>query len=223
MVAADTAAQNEEVQWPKRYYHVNAALIRLSSTRRRSNCRGGRALVWTIVNLEVWDIGEPMARQVLAAHGRPNARRAELELGTNTACRVGVLALRYLRRLKIRPTLAINARVCKISASPSKRKPKLGVYGPFLKQGRSTPTRSTGRGRRTRSTYKNLLRETARFWSLRPASPRTLETPEILAAAGIRMCFGDSVYDDQPAAIRTAVGPLLTLLPFYTVDSTTFR
>jgi len=40
-----------------------------------------RLVFWTIVNLEVWDIGKPMARQVLA---RPPAdahsRRAELEL-----------------------------------------------------------------------------------------------------------------------------------------------
>ncbi len=27
---------------------------------------GARLVFWTIVNLEVWDIGKPMARQVLA-------------------------------------------------------------------------------------------------------------------------------------------------------------
>src|SRR5258708_9718100 len=28
---------------------------------------GARIVIWTIVNLEVWDIGKPMARQVLPA------------------------------------------------------------------------------------------------------------------------------------------------------------
>ena len=43
---------------------------------------GARLVFWTIVNLEVWDIRKPMARQVLAPPDRPdaNSRRAQLEL-----------------------------------------------------------------------------------------------------------------------------------------------
>jgi len=43
---------------------------------------GARIVIWTIVNLEVWDIGKPMARQVPAGADRNSAAAgcAELEL-----------------------------------------------------------------------------------------------------------------------------------------------
>src|SRR4030081_1232710 len=73
-----------------------------------------RLVVWTIVNLEFWDIARPMARQVLPAPtGQvllpdvPNWSWHEYGM------RVGVWRFFDLfRRLAIRPTLSINARVC---------------------------------------------------------------------------------------------------------------
>ena len=50
---------------------------------------------------------------------------------------------------------------------------------------------------------------------LGPASPKTYETPELLAAAGVKY-IGDWVYDDEPTTIRTANGPLVALP--YTVE-----
>ncbi|MBV9151132.1 MAG: polysaccharide deacetylase, partial [Alphaproteobacteria bacterium] len=75
---------------------------------------GARLVVWTIVNLEFWDIARPMARQVLPAPtGQvllpdvPNWSWHEYGM------RVGVWRFFDLfRRLQIRPTLSINARVC---------------------------------------------------------------------------------------------------------------
>ena len=75
---------------------------------------GARVVFWTIVNLEVWDIGKPMARQVLA----PPTGVTQLPDVPNWSwheygMRVGVWRFFDLfKRLKIRPTLAINARVC---------------------------------------------------------------------------------------------------------------
>ena len=74
---------------------------------------GARIVVWTIVNLEVWDIGKPMARQVLPAPtGQvllpdvPNWSWHEYGM------RVGVWRFfRLFGRLGIAPTLSINARV----------------------------------------------------------------------------------------------------------------
>src|SRR5438094_6770423 len=73
-----------------------------------------RLVVWTIVNLEFWDIARPMARQVLPAPtGQvllpdvPNWSWHEYGM------RVG--AWRFFElfaQLGIRPTLAVNARVC---------------------------------------------------------------------------------------------------------------
>ena len=45
---------------------------------------------------------------------------------------------------------------------------------------------------------------------LGPGLTETEETPELLAAAGIKY-IGDWVYDDEPTEIRTANGPLITL------------
>jgi hypothetical protein len=45
---------------------------------------------------------------------------------------------------------------------------------------------------------------------LGPGLTQTLETPDLLAAAGIKY-IGDWVYDDEPTTIRTANGPLVTL------------
>jgi allantoinase len=75
---------------------------------------GARIVVWPIVNLEVWDISRPMARQVLPAPtGQvllpdvPNWSWHEYGM------RVGVWRFFDLfKRLGIRPTVSINARVC---------------------------------------------------------------------------------------------------------------
>jgi allantoinase len=50
---------------------------------------------------------------------------------------------------------------------------------------------------------------------LGPGLTQTLETPELLAEAGVKY-IGDWVYDDEPTTIRTANGPLVTLP--YTVE-----
>ena len=55
---------------------------------------------------------------------------------------------------------------------------------------------------------------------LGPGLTETLDTPEILAEAGVKY-IGDWVYDDEPTVIRTANGPLLTC-PIRS-SSTTFR
>ena len=50
---------------------------------------------------------------------------------------------------------------------------------------------------------------------LGPGLTQTLETPDLLAAAGVKY-IGDWVYDDEPTVIRTTHGPLVTLP--YTIE-----
>src|SRR5437588_11862594 len=75
---------------------------------------GARLVFWTIVNLEVWDIGKPMARQVLPAPtGQPMLPDVPNWSWHEYGMRVGVWRLFDLfQRLSIKPTLSINARVC---------------------------------------------------------------------------------------------------------------
>jgi hypothetical protein len=75
---------------------------------------GARIIVWSIVNLEVWDISRAMARQVIPAPtGQvllpdvPNWSWHEYGM------RVGVWRFFDLyKRLGLYPTLSVNARVC---------------------------------------------------------------------------------------------------------------
>ena len=50
---------------------------------------------------------------------------------------------------------------------------------------------------------------------LGPGLTETLETPDLLTAAGVKY-IGDWVYDDEPTTIRTTNGPLVTLP--YTIE-----
>src|SRR5205085_9069240 len=75
---------------------------------------GARLVFWSIVNLEVWDIGKPMARQVLPAPtGQPRLPDVPNWSWHEYGMRVGVWRFFDLfQRLNIKPTLSINARVC---------------------------------------------------------------------------------------------------------------
>jgi allantoinase len=175
---------------------------------------GGRLVVWTIVNLEFWDIARPMARQVLPAPtGQvllpdvPNWSWHEYGM------RVGVWRFFELfRRLAIRPTLSINARVCEDYPRVAQAAKDAGweFMGHAYQQGpihsepdqRAMIARSVG-------VIERFTGEKPAGW-LGPGLTQTEETPELLAAAGIKY-IGDWVYDDEPTEISTANGPLVTL------------
>jgi allantoinase len=180
---------------------------------------GARIVVWTIVNLEVWDIGKPMARQVLPAPtGQPLLPDVPNWSWHEYGMRVGVWRFFDLyRRLGIKPSLSINARVCEDYPRVAQEAKDLGwefmghsyEQGPIHKEPdqramihRSLDVLETFTGKRPIG------------W-LGPGLTQTYETPELLAEAGIKY-IGDWVYDDEPTVIRTAKGPLVTLP--YTVE-----
>jgi allantoinase len=175
---------------------------------------GARVIVWTIVNLEVWDISRPMARQVLPPPTGvtmlpdvPNWSWHEYGM------RVGFWRFHALfRRLNIKPTLAINARVCVDYPRVAQACKDSGweFMGHSYEQGpihneKDQPAMI----RRTLDTIKSFTGSPVLGW-LGPGLTETLDTPEYLAAAGIRY-IGDWVHDDEPTEIKTANGPLITL------------
>ena len=180
---------------------------------------GKRIIVWTIVNLEVWDISRPMARQVLP----PPTGASLLPDVPNWSwheygMRVGFWRFHALyRRLKIRPTLAINARVC--VDYPRVAQACLDAGWEFM--GHSYEQGPIHNEKDQPAMIKRSLDTLEKFTGRRPVGwlgpglTETYDTPEHLTAAGIRY-IGDWVYDDEPTVIRTAVGPLLTLP--YTVE-----
>ncbi len=175
---------------------------------------GARVVVWTIVNLEVWDIARAMARQVLPAPTGavllpdvPNWSWHEYGM------RVGFWRFEKLfRRLKIRPTLALNARVCVDYPRVAQVCKDAGweFMGHSYEQGPiHREEDQPGMIKRSLDTIEKFTGKRPVGW-LGPGLTQTLDTPENLAAAGVKY-IGDWVYDDEPTEIKTANGPLITL------------
>ncbi len=180
---------------------------------------GARLVFWAVVNLEVWDIARPMARQVLPAP----AGAAPLPDVPNWSwheygMRVGVWRFFELfSRLGVRPTLAINARVIEDYARVAEEARALGweFMGHAWDQG---PIHAvTDQAAMIARSVETLARFTGcppLGW-LGPGLTQTLATPDLLSAAGVRY-IGDWVHDDEPTILRTTAGPLATLP--YTVE-----
>ena len=132
--------------------------------------------------------------------------------------RVGVWRFFELfARLAIRPTLSINARVCE-------------EYERVARAARDADWEFMGHAWEQLPIHKvedqfaminQSLGVLERFTGTRPVGwlgpglTETEDTPDLLAAAGVKY-IGDWVYDDEPTEIRTAHGPLVTLP--YTVE-----
>ncbi len=175
---------------------------------------GARVVVWTIVNLEVWDIGKPMARQVLPAPTGavlipdvPNWSWHEYGM------RVGFWRFKALfDKLGFRPTLSINARVCLDYPRVAQACKDAGweFMGHSFEQGPiHKEENQQAMIERSLDTLEKFTGKRPVGW-LGPGLTQTFETPELLAAAGIQY-IGDWVYDDEPTTIHTAKGPLVTL------------
>ena len=173
-----------------------------------------RVVIWTIVNLEVWDIARTMARQVLPAPTGavllpdvPNWSWHEYGM------RVGFWRFEELfRRLRIKPTLALNARVCVDYPRVAQVCKDAGweFMGHSYEQGPiHREEDQPAMIRRSLDTIEKFTGKRPVGW-LGPGLTQTLDTPENLAAAGVKY-IGDWVYDDEPTRINTAKGPLVTL------------
>jgi allantoinase len=173
-----------------------------------------RLVFWTIVNFEVWDISRAMARQVLPAPTGismlpdvPNWSWHEYGM------RVGAWRFFDLfAKRDIRPTLAINARVCEDYPRVAEQARDSGWE--FMAHGYDQlpvhqHSDAAAMIERSLLIIERFTKKRALGW-LGPGLTQTLETPELLAAAGLRY-IGDWVYDDEPTVIRTAHGPLVTL------------
>ena len=175
---------------------------------------GARVVVWSIVNLEVWDISRPMARQVLP----PPTGVTQLPDVPNWTwheygMRVGFWRFHAMyERLKIKPTLAVNARVCVDypRVAQACRDSGWEFMGHSYEQGpihgeKDQPAMI----KRCIDTIRDFTGKPPAGW-LGPGLTETYETPEHLAAAGIKY-IGDWVYDDEPTEIKTKNGPLITI------------
>ena len=176
--------------------------------------KSARVVVWTIVNVEEWDIQGPMPRTVLPPPGGapvipdvPNF--AWFEYGM----RVGFWRLKSaLDKHKIKATLAINASVCLTYPRIAEASREAGWE--FMGHGYiQKPMHQVEDQREAiRKSVEVIHKCTGKAPSgwLGPGLTETENTLDLLAEAGLQY-VADWVNDDQPYEIKTAHGPLVSV------------
>ncbi len=181
--------------------------------------QGLRLVIWPVINLEVWEIERPMARQVLPA---PTGVAVTPDLPNwswhEYGMRVGVWRFfDAFDRFEIPATLSINANVVEVypRVAAAARDRNWEFMGHALMQ---MPIHQIGDQRamieQSLAKLEGFTGKRPKGW-LGPGLTETEETPDLLAEAGVRY-VGDWVYDDEPCEIATRSGPLVTLP--YTVE-----
>jgi allantoinase len=178
-----------------------------------------RIVIWSIVNLEVWDINRPMPRAFLSPpSGQPLMPDVPNWSWHEYGMRVGVWRFfKLFEQLAIRPTLSINARVCEDYERVAAQARDAGWEFMAHAYDQIPMHKLEDQGamiKRTLDVIEKFTRSRPVGW-LGPGLTQTFETPDLLAKAGIRY-IGDWVHDDEPTEISTAHGPLITLP--YTVE-----
>ncbi len=175
---------------------------------------GKHVAVFVVVNIERWDIARAMPRQVLTP---PQAASVLPDLPNwawhEYGMRVGFWRVKAaLDALGIAPTLAINGAVP--AAYPRVTQAARDAGWEFMAHGfDQIATHLVADQRAMIRRAIDTLREAGGHdpvgW-LAPGLTQTLETPDLLAEAGIKYC-ADWVIDDLPTTIKTQHGPLLTM------------
>ena len=180
---------------------------------------GARLVVWTIVNLEVWDIARAMPRQVLPAPmGQPLLPDVPNWSWHEYGMRVGVW--RYFdlfAALGIHASAAINGRVCEDYPRVAQAVKQAGWE--FVAHGyEQVPMHKVEDQPAAIKRALDVIERTAgqrpTGW-LAPGLTQTLETMDHLADAGLRYVC-DFVHDEEPSTVKTKRGDLVTLP--YTVE-----
>jgi allantoinase len=186
-----------------------------SIDRKRLLLPGGRRVgIFLVVNIELWNIHQPMPRQVLSA---PQGASVVPDIPNwawhEYGMRVGFWRLKAALDIHgIAPTLAINGAVP--AAYPRVTQACRDAGWEFMVHGfHQMVTHKVVDQRAMINEAITAVREAGGHdpvgW-LAPGLTETMETPDLLAEAGIRYC-ADWVVDDLPARLETAHGPMLTM------------
>ena len=173
-----------------------------------------RVVLWTIVNLEVWDISRPMARQIIPAPtGQvllpdvPNWSWHEYGM------RVGFWRMKkMLERVGATPTITLNGRVCE--SYPQVVQACVDAGWELNAHGyEQVPMHKV---EDQRAVINKSIETIERFWGRRPRGwfgpglTQTFDTLDYLSEAGIEY-IGDWVLDDEPVTLKTKHKPVVAL------------
>ena len=180
---------------------------------------GARVAVWLIINVEEWDIAQPMARTVLPA---PQGAAVSPDIPNYSwfdyGLRVGFWRLqRALDAHRLPATISINAAVCEhypqLAKSCLQRGWELMGHG-YTQQVLHKEPDERAAIRQTIQVIRDFSGSAPRGW-MGPGLAETWHTPDILAEEGIEY-VADWVNDDQPYEMKVAAGRLVSLP--YTVE-----
>ena len=181
---------------------------------------GARMIIWTIVNVEEWDIERPMPRSVLSPPmGQPLMPDLPNWAWHEYGMRVGFWRLLdSLKRFDIPVTLAINGSVC--ATYPRVASAALEAGWEFIGHGfNQRPMHQIEDEleviNQTIEAIHSFTGRVPRGWES-PGLTETFDTIDHLAAAGIEY-VADWVLDDQPVDIATKDGSVLSIP--YTVET----
>lgn len=173
---------------------------------------GARMVIWPVVNVEVWDIGRPMPRQVLPPPTHVTrlpdfAHWAWHEYGM----RVGYWRIKeFLDDLGIKASLFTNGRVCTDYARVAESALESGwefVGHSWDQQPTHVEKDQRAMIQRTVKQIKSFTGKAPIGW-LSPGLTETQYTPDYLAEAGIKY-IADWLVDDEPVDVNTAHGKVL--------------
>ena len=176
--------------------------------------KGARIAVWTIVNIEEWDIEKAMARQYLPApQGVTTVPDVPNWAWHEYGMRVGFWRMYdALAKRKIRATTSINANVIRSYPPVAEAMRDAGweFMGHGVKQGAMHLLADQRKAvRESIDLIKEFTGKPPKGW-LGPGLTETWETLDILAEEGIEY-VSDWVNDDQPYEIRTTTRPLVSV------------
>ena len=181
---------------------------------------GARMIIWTIVNVEEWDIERPMPRSVLSPPmGQPLMPDLPNWAWHEYGMRVGFWRLLdCLKRFEIPVTLAINGSVC--TTYPRVASAALEAGWEFIGHGFNQRPMHQIKDEleainQTIEVIRSFTGRVPRGWES-PGLTETFDTIDHLAAAGIEY-VADWVLDDQPVEIATKDGSVLSIP--YTVET----
>ena len=180
---------------------------------------GAKVAVWFIINVEEWDINQPMARTVLPSpQGAPVLPDIPNYSWFDYGMRVGFWRLqRALRKHKLPVTISLNAAVCEeyphLVKSCLELDWELLGHG-YVQQVLHKEPNERATIRKTIDVIRKFSGHPPRGW-MGPGLAETYDTPDILAEEGIEY-VADWVNDDQPYELKVRSGRLVALP--YTVE-----
>jgi len=173
-----------------------------------------RLIVWTLVNIEEWEITRPMARQLSQP---PMGQTAIPDIPNWTwyeyGMRVGYWRLlNALKAAHVTPTVSINAQVCRTYPEVATSAREAGwefMAHSFVQMPIQQIEDQRAVIRLSLDTIEQFTDKRPIGW-MGPGRTQTYHTLDHLSEAGLEY-FADWVLDDQPFWVKTAHAPILSI------------